>query len=85
MINILTMDGFSVSISPESSVTVIKKDSKYPHWGWWVVWALVFWPVVIALVFMGKEFYRVNLDGVDLEFDTINYALLMQVVSSVKS
>jgi hypothetical protein len=85
MLNILTMQGKSISISPDSSVRPIKKGTKYPHWGWWVLCLLVMWPAVFVLAFMGKECYSVNVDGIIVEFDLVNYNLLMQVVSGAKS
>lgn len=25
----------------------------YPHWGWWVLWALIFYPALLAVFLMG--------------------------------
>jgi hypothetical protein len=81
MLNILTMQGKSISISPDSSITVLRKFTSYPHWGWWVLWLLVAWPVIIALAFMGKETYIVSVDGVTVDFDLVTYNILMQFIS----
>jgi len=32
----------------------------------------------ISLLYMGKECYSVNVDGIVLDFDLVNYNLLMQ-------
>lgn len=26
---------------------------KFPHWGWWVLWLLLFWPMLLVLAIVG--------------------------------
>lgn len=34
----------------------------YPHWGWWVLWALLFYPALLAVFLMGimRKKYQVE-------------------------
>lgn len=27
--------------------------NKYPHWGWWIFWLILFWPIMIILLVVG--------------------------------
>lgn len=44
--------------------TVLESKRDGVHWGWWVMWLLVFWPLLIAVAlvhFSSGNVYRVGL------------------------
>ena len=77
MISILTTKGESIAVAKGAVVTTLKKKTVYPHWGWWVLVLLLCWPLVVALCFMGKEVYEVDINGEVVELDPIEYQTLM--------
>ena len=76
-------NGVSMEVNNSSEVQLLSKDAQPVHWGWWVFWALIFWPavLVIALISFFRKKYTVKVDGVVLILDENNYQLLLKAMN----
>ena len=76
-------NGVSMEVDNKSEVQLLSKDSHPVHWGWWVGWALLFWPalLIVALISCFRKKYVVKVDGVVLILDENNYQLLLKAMN----
>lgn len=76
-------NGVSMEVNNKSEVQLLSKDSHPVHWGWWVFWALLFWPalLIVALISCFRKKYAVKVDGIVMILDENNYQLLLKAMN----
>lgn len=67
----------------KTSVTSFNK--KLPHWGWWVLWLLLCWPIMFVLFFMGKRVATVCCNGVSITVSEATGVNLMNEIDTLRN
>lgn len=77
-----------IPIDTISSCEVIGSAKDIPHWGWFVFWLLVFWPVIAVLIIMGitrtKHTVKVNYKSGSPELVQLNKEELTKLTAMVR-
>lgn len=45
----------NIPVNLSDSHEIVGSFKKFPHWGWWVFWLIVCWPVMFILAVMGMN------------------------------
>ena len=85
--NIKTLTNATMYVDDTYKYNVLSVDSYTPHWGWWILWLILFYPallVLVAMCFRKKYVVEVSKNGVGytIELDKANFHLLKDVAKA---
>lgn len=74
--------------SIRGSIETVELSNNPPHWGWWILWLLLFWPALFILFFMCFRpayvicfYHKENSYQVKVDSDTYNILSVKGVVA----
>ena len=65
--------------------TVSEFKHKYPHWGWWVLWVLIFYPALVVLFFMRQKVAVVHSNGYETLVTEATGVSLLNEIDTLKN
>ncbi len=59
--------------------------TKFPHWGWWLLWLLLFWPILFILFFKTKRVATVCCNGISITVSEATGVSLMNDIDTLRN
>lgn len=56
------LDGCNYEVDGSEPIRLVAFKKHYPHWGWWIVALLLFWPAVLLCIIVGhtRNMYEIS-------------------------
>jgi hypothetical protein len=77
-----TLDKGEITISKKTIFTEVSQSYHASHWGWWILWLILFWPAcaLLAIMALCRKKYTVIINNSGCKtmcnLDQTNYSML---------